>query len=110
MNIMEVDGYKARISYDDESDEFRGEILGINGSADFYGNSPLALRREFSKTLKTFLALCEEQGVDPGKEYSGKFNLRIAPELHSVIAAMAAGQGKSINEWVGEVLRQAVED
>jgi len=109
MNIMEVDGYKARISYDDEADKFRGEILGINGSADFYGNSPSALRREFAKTLKTFLALCEEQGVDPGKEYSGKFNLRIDPELHSVIAAMAAGQGKSINEWVSDALRAAVE-
>ncbi len=32
---MEVDGYRARIEYDPELDQFRGEILGINGSADF---------------------------------------------------------------------------
>ena len=39
MNIMEVDGYKAKIEYDSELDEFRGEILGLNGSADF--SSPI---------------------------------------------------------------------
>ena len=35
MNMMEVDGYKAKIEYDSELDQFRGEILGLNGSADF---------------------------------------------------------------------------
>jgi len=36
---MVVDGYRAKIAYDPELDQFRGEILGINGSADFYGKS-----------------------------------------------------------------------
>jgi len=27
MNIMEVDGYKAKIEYDSELDQFRGEIM-----------------------------------------------------------------------------------
>lgn len=30
MNIMEVDGYKAKIEYDSELDQFRGEILELN--------------------------------------------------------------------------------
>ncbi|HNU92863.1 MAG TPA: type II toxin-antitoxin system HicB family antitoxin, partial [Spirochaetota bacterium] len=25
---------------------------------------------------------CKEEGVEPEKPYSGKFNLRISPELH----------------------------
>ena len=29
MNIMEVDGYKAKIEYDSELDEFRGKYLGL---------------------------------------------------------------------------------
>jgi predicted HicB family RNase H-like nuclease len=40
MNMMIVDGYSARIEYDAERDDFRGEILGLSGSAEFYGRSP----------------------------------------------------------------------
>jgi len=109
MNIMQVNGYKARIEYDAELDQFRGEILGINGSADFYGNTPAALRREFKKSLQVFLDVCEEKGISPSKEYSGKFNLRISPQLHSTIATIAAGQKKSINEWVSETLKKSAE-
>jgi predicted HicB family RNase H-like nuclease len=100
---MAVDGYRAKIAYDPELDQFRGEILGINGSADFYGKSPPSLRAEFRKSLKVFLEVCEEQGLRP-KEYSGKFNLRISPGLHSEIAVRAKAEDKSINQWVSDVL------
>jgi len=36
--------------------------------------------------------------------YSGKFNLRIPPKLHSEIAAIATAEEKSINQWVTETL------
>lgn len=108
MNIMAVDGYRAKISYDPELDQFRGEILGINGSADFYGKSPANLRAEFRKSLKVFLEVCEEQSLSPVKEYSGKFNLRIPPRLHSEIAVRAKAEDKSINQWVSEVLNDLV--
>jgi len=108
VNIMAVDGYRAKISYDPELDQFRGEILGINGSADFYGKSPANLRAEFRKSLKVFLEVCEEQSLSPVKEYSGKFNLRIPPGLHSEIAVRAKAEDKSINQWVSEVLNDLV--
>ena len=108
MNIMEVDGYRARIEYDPELDQFRGEILGINGSADFFGKSPTGLRAEFRRSLKVFLDVCEEKGVSAAKEYSGKFNLRIPPRLHCEIAVRAKAEDKSINQWVSEVLGQSV--
>ena len=47
MNLMEVDGYNAKIEYDAELDMFRGEILGLTGGADFYGKNPAELRTEF---------------------------------------------------------------
>lgn len=108
MNVMEVDGYKAKIIYDPELDQFRGEILGLNGSADFYGKSSAALRKEFRNSLKVFLDVCDEKGISPTKEFSGKFNLRIPPKLHSEIAARATGEDKSINQWVAETLEKSV--
>ena len=107
MNIMAVDGYKAKIEYDAELDQFRGEILGINGGADFYGKNPTELRKEFRKSLQVFLEVCKEKGLRPVKEFSGKFNLRIPPALHSEIAVRARAEDKSINQWVSEVLGAA---
>ncbi len=98
-----------QIEYDADLDLFRGEILGLNGGADFYGSNPEELRQEFKVSLEEFLAVCEEQGISPVKEYSGRFNLRISPELHREIAIATASQNKSINQWVSDVLAEAVQ-
>ncbi|MCA9743825.1 MAG: type II toxin-antitoxin system HicB family antitoxin [Deferribacteres bacterium] len=108
MNIMTLDGYRAKIEYDPEIDMFRGEILGLNGGADFYGKNPEELRREFKISLETFLSVCQEKGISPKKDFSGKFNLRISKELHQKISLEAASEGKSINQWVVETLTNSV--
>lgn len=108
MNILEVDGYKAKIEYDPDLEQFRGEILGLNGSADFYGNSLVALKKEFKNSLKVFLEVCKEKEISPTREFSGKFNLRIPSKLHSEIAVCANSENKSINQWVTEILKQSV--
>ena len=108
MNVMTVGGYHAKIEYDPELDLFRGEILGLTGGADFYGKTPKELRAEFSKSLAVFLEVCKEQGIEPRRSYSGKFNLRISPELHERLAIAAQAEGKSINALVQEALAQRV--
>lgn len=108
MNLMNVDGYNARIDYDPDSDMFRGEILGLNGGADFYGKNPKELRQEFKKSLAVFLEVCAEKGIEPRRNYSGKFNLRIPPELHERLAIAAQAEGKSINTLAVEALASRV--
>ena len=108
MNIMIVDGYKAKIEYDSELDHFRGEILGLNGGADFYGANPKQLRQEFKTSLDTFLEVCAEKGINPRKEYSGKFNLRIPPSLHQRVAETASAQSKSINQFVSDLIEESL--
>lgn len=108
MNMMTLDGYNAKIEYDAELDLFRGEILGLNGGADFYGKNPKELRSEFRKSLQVFLEVCREKGIEPRRNYSGKFNLRIPPELHEKLAIAAQAEGKSINALAQEALRQRV--
>ena len=108
MNVMTVDGYNAKIEYDSEFDMFRGEILGLTGGADFYGKTPKELRAEFKKSLTVFLDVCREKGIEPRRNYSGKFNLRIPPELHERLAIAAQAEGKSINTLAQEALAQHV--
>ena len=108
MNVMTVDGYYAKIDYDEELDLFRGEILGLNGGADFYGKNPKELRTEFKKSLQVFLTVCNEKGIEPRRSYSGKFNLRIPADLHEKLAIVAQAEGKSINTVAQEALQQRV--
>ena len=108
MNMMTVDGFKARIEYDAELDMFRGEILGLNGGADFWGKNPKELRAEFKKSLQVFVDVCRETGIEPRRSYSGKFNLRISPDLHEKLAIVAEAEGKSINTLAQEAIQQRV--
>src|SRR5450755_3000842 len=108
MNLMSIDGYRAKIDYDPELDLFRGEILGLNGGADFYGKNPKELRAEFKKSLAVFLQVCEEKGLEPRRHFTGKFNLRITPELHEKLAIAAQAEGKSINTVAQEALLERV--
>ena len=108
MNIMTLDGYQAKIEYDADLDVFRGEILSLSGGADFYGKNTKELRVEFRKSLQVFLDVCREKGIEPRRNYSGKFNLRIPADLHEKLAIVAQAEGKSINTVAEEALKQRV--
>ncbi|MBB3103757.1 type II toxin-antitoxin system HicB family antitoxin [Azomonas macrocytogenes] len=103
-NIMVIDGYQAVIQYGPEIEMFRGEFLGLNGGADFYAADIEGLKREGATSLRVFLEMCAEDGVEAQKSFSGKFNVRVPPELHADIAIAAAAEGKSLNQWVIEAL------
>lgn len=95
MNTMTLGNYKALIEYGPELDLFRGEILGLSGGADFYGASSDELRKEFRKSLDTYLEVCREHGIAPRKQYSGKFNLRVPVQLHEQLANQAQVPAKA---------------
>ena len=107
MNNMDINGYQAIISYDPEINMFRGEFIGLNGGADFYATSVNDLRKEGEISLRNFLEMCAEDGVEPRKHFSGKFNLRVPPTLHERLAAQAAAHGKSINAWIIDLLSES---
>lgn len=109
MNTMAINDYQAVIMFDPDIQMFRGEFIGLNGGADFYAKDVDGLRREGEISLRVFLQACAEDGVDPHKHFSGKFSLRVDPELHEAAAIAAAAQGQSLNQWATEAIRQATE-
>ena len=108
MNIMTLGNMKAKIEFDQDAELFRGEILGLTGSADFYGKTVAELKREFKKSLEVYLDECTQRGIAPYKSYSGKFVARIGPDIHEMISIAAADENKTLNAWVKDTLRQAV--
>ena len=107
-NTTEIEGYRAVIEFDPDIEMFRGEFVGLNGGADFYARDIAGPRREGAASLKVFLDMCREDGVEPRRQFSGKFNVRISPELHAEIATAAAADGKSLDQCVSDELRACV--
>lgn len=107
-NTILIDGYRAVIEYDPDIEMLRGEFVDLNGGADFYARDVATLKREAKKSLEVFLEMCREDGVEPRRRFSGKFNLRLPPELHADIAAAARSQGASINQWITSQLGAVV--
>lgn len=107
MNILEYKGYQGRFDYDAEADLFHGEVLHLADVVTFQGRSIDELRQALADSVEDYLEFCAEQGRAPEKPFSGRFNVRIAPELHQRIATRAAAEDKSLNQWVAEALQQA---
>ena len=108
-NLMEIDGCKAVIAYDPQTNLFRGEFVDLNGGADFYAADVKSLQREGKLSLKVFLDMCREDKVEPRKNDSGKLMVRLPAEVHAKAAASAAAEGKSLNTWLTDVVAQASE-
>ena len=106
--MMEYKGYIAKVEYDDSVGLLHGSVINS-------GSYPIAtceaadvetLKKEFQISIDEYLALCEEHGVKPQPPFSGKLNLRLGPDLHARVAALAAKSGMSINSWIKEVVER----
>ena len=73
----------------------------------FQGRSIDDLKQALADSVEDYLEFCALKGRKPEKPYSGRFNVRIAPELHQRIAQKANADGKSLNHWVAEALDHA---
>lgn len=85
----------------------RGEFLGLSGGADFHANGVDGLIPEGKQSLQVYLDMCAEKGIEPYRQFSGRFNMRLEPEVHAAAVTAAAAENKSLNEWVAEKIRDA---
>jgi predicted HicB family RNase H-like nuclease len=108
--MMEYKGYFARVEFDDEANIFHGEVINLRDLITFEGESVDELRKAFTDSVEDYLEFCNERGEDPEKPYSGKFLVRVGPELHKTLVIQARKNGKSLNTWVNEALNQVVKD
>lgn len=108
MNSMNHQGYTARIEYDERDNIFVGRILGIRAIISFHGQTVKELRKEFEHAIDDYLAECTERSVSPEKPASGKLLLRLTPEMHGRAMVVAQASGKSLNQWVADLLERAV--
>jgi predicted HicB family RNase H-like nuclease len=106
--MMQYKGYSANVLFDDENDLFHGEVLGIRDVVTFQGGSVKDLRKAFAESVDDYIEFCRERGESPDKPVSGRFVLRISPELHRKLCKAASISGQSLNAWIAARLENEV--
>lgn len=108
--MMEYKGYAAKVEFDDEAEIFHGEVIGIKDVVTFQGKTAKELKKVFRESVDDYLSFCKERGEDPDKPFTGRFVVRISPELHRKIYLSARLSNESINAWLNEDLDPVVNE
>ena len=107
MNALHHKGYSGVFAFEPDADTFHGEIVGIRDVVHFSGRSVDELRASFKEAVDDYLATCAELGREPDKPYSGRFVVRVSPEVHRLAETAAKACGKSLNSFTAEALENA---
>ena len=97
---MTYKGYQARVDLDEQAGVFHGEVINTRDAITFQGSSVAKLKQAFGDSVDDYLEFCASRGEDPEKPFSGKFLVRVPPEVHRRIMAEPRRQGKSLNAYV----------
>jgi predicted HicB family RNase H-like nuclease len=108
-NLMEYKGYYGSVEYSHTDNVLYGKVIGINSLISYDGVCLKSLRRCFENAIDDYLIMCAEEDIIPEKEYRGKFNVRISPELHKTLVVYSSSHGQTLNSTVEEAIRQYVE-
>lgn len=104
--MMNYKGYAAKVEFDDEAMIFHGEVIGIRDVVTFQGKSIKEIEKAFHDSVNDYLDLCKERGETPDKPFSGKFVVRVSPEIHRKVYVSAKKSGQSINAWLNKNLQR----
>lgn len=102
--MMEYKGYLGIVEYDSDAKIFHGDIINTRDVITFQGSTVHEIESAFKESIDDYISWCKEEGVEPEKPYSGKFNLRLSPELHKEVALTAKRMKVSINSFVEKAL------
>ncbi len=78
-------GYSAKAEFDDEAMLFHGEVIGIRDVVTFQGKTVDELKKAFHYSVDDYLDMCKSRGEEPEKPFSGRFVVRVSPNVHRKI-------------------------
>lgn len=107
--MLEHKGYLGKVEFDDEANLFHGEVINIRDVITFQGESVAELRQAFVDSIEDYFTFCAERGEQPENPFSGRFTVQLSPEEHRRIVIAATKAGKSVDNWVADMLGQAVQ-
>lgn len=108
MNTLNYKGYIGSIEVSEADNCLYGQVLYLPKDTliSYEGETVKELKADFEGAIDDYLIMCQEEGIEPHKTYSGTLNVRLTPDIHSRVAALAKQAGVSINAFI----RKAVEN
>ena len=107
-NVLEYKGYIAQLALDTDDNIIVGNTINTADIISFHGDTINEATQAFHDVLDTYLQTCEDESIDPSRPYSGKFNLRIEPQMHRELSIEATKSGKSLNELVASMIKESL--
>ena len=102
-------GYTGHVEVDVEAGILFGRVLHIYDVVTFKGTTVEEARQEFQNSVDFYLEFCAELGEEPDKPFPGKLLYQTNSDTHRKIFIAARKAGKSINDWMDEVLQEAAD-
>ena len=106
--VLHYNEYVGSIEYDSAENIFYGKVLYINDSVLFSGESLEELSKEFEISVKDYLEMCKQEGLEPNKPMSGVFNIRTTPENHYCLSVISKREKTSLNNIVNEAIKEFI--
>lgn len=108
MNTLSYKGYIGSVEVSEPDNCLYGQVLDLPSDTliSYEGETVKELKEDFENAIDDYLIFCKEEGIEPHKTYSGSLNVRLTPDIHSRVAALAKQAGISINAFI----RKAVEN
>ena len=106
------DRYLKIVEWSDEDGCYVGRCPGLMLGG-VHGLDEVEVYRELSEVVAEWIQIYGEDNLPlpaftADKSYSGRFQLRISPELHERLAIRALRDGDSLNSYVTKVLEKTV--
>ncbi len=103
--------YLKIVEWSDEDKCFIGRCPGVFAGG-VHGDDEAEVYRELCEAAEEWVAILETDGkplppATAGKTYSGKFVVRVSPELHQKTAMKAMARNESLNQFVASALSHA---
>ena len=93
----------------EDIDSFFGEVINTSDVITFYGRSVDDMKREMATSIEAHLEACRTRGLEPGRPYSGRFNVRLSLPSTHVSPVRRPPPAKSMNAWIADILAEAAE-
>ncbi len=103
-NRLEHKGYFGSVEYSADDDILHGRILNIRDIVTYEGHGVDDLKENFIQAVEGYLRMCAELNQEPDKPASGRFVVRVPPDLHRDAQMKAAAENSSLNEIVTKAL------
>ena len=103
--MLKYKGFIGVVEFDEEAKILHGEVINTRDVITFQARSADKIEKEFRDSVDEYVKFCKERNEEPEKPFSGKFVVRIVPDLHQRLVAEAKAKGKSLNGLVEEKLR-----